>query len=709
MAVHFRASSFWSRLAAGALIGLLAAMPSLGVADEVDENQQTCDNQNADPDERIPACTRLLDSGRKDIDVGIIYNVRANAWYKKGNFDRAIADYLITLDHNPRLSSALLMLGNSYFKKADYRSAIKAFSDALAVEKKPAELLQLHNNRGNAQLNVGEFSSAVRDFGEAININRKFAPAYNNRGIAYSKYKKFDLAIKDFAKAIEIKPDFVDSYMGRAEVLIVEKADLDGGIRDYDKAISLDPKNWRAYSARGEALRLKGSLDRAMTDHEEAIRLNPSPESYGNRALTWKSRALTSKSRALTSEANEDFDRAISDYDNAILLNPNHVSAYAGRGEIDRLKGDLDRSLADLDKAVTLNPKSTVSLYQRGETLRAMGAFDRAIADFDEALRLLPGLAAVHTARGLAYESKGNLAKARADFDRALTLPSVSDAETTKPAQEIAKSHLAALDLAALEEKQRESKQLEAKQTKSPEFPPQAALADPGRRVALVIGMSAYASHATLPNAKHDAQAVGASLREVGFQVIERYDLKKGELENTLKNFGHEVTAANWAVIYYAGHGIEIGGTNYLIPIDAKLTTDRDVSFEAVSLDNVMLSAEGAKKLHLVLLDACRENPFAGTMQRTRSIVSRGLASIEPEAGTMVVYAAAAGEVAMDGTGDHSPFAQALINNFKKPKVEIRKLVDLVRDDVMKVTERHQRPFHYGTLPGDEDFYFRWK
>jgi tetratricopeptide (TPR) repeat protein len=248
-----------------------------------------------------------------------------------------------------------------------------------------------------------------------------------------------------------------------------------------------------------------------MTDHEEAIRLNPSPESYGNRALTWKSRALTTKSRALTPEANEDFDRAISDYDNAILLNPNHVSAYAGRGEINRLKGDLDRSLADLDKAVTLNPKSTVSLYQRGETLRAMGAFDRAIADFDEALRLLPGLAAVHTARGLAYESKGNLAKARADFDRALTLPSVSDAETTKPAQEIAKSHLA-----ALEERQRELK-IEAQQKKSPEFPAQAALSDPGRRVALVIGMSTYASHATLPNAKHDAQAVGASLREVGF------------------------------------------------------------------------------------------------------------------------------------------------------------------------------------------------
>jgi uncharacterized caspase-like protein len=243
----------------------------------------------------------------------------------------------------------------------------------------------------------------------------------------------------------------------------------------------------------------------------------------------------------------------------------------------------------------------------------------------------------------------------------------------------------------------------------------QRALADPGRRVALVIGMSAYASHLALPNAKRDAQSVAASLRDVGFQtVVEGYDLDKRQLESKLQSFAQQATTANWAVIYYAGHGIEIGGTNYLIPIDAKLATDRDVSFEAVPLDHVMLAAEGAKKLHLVLLDACRDNPFARTMQRTagltsRSIVSRGLASIEPEAGTMVVYAARAGEIAMDGTGDHSPFAQALVNNFKKPRIEIRKLVDLIRDDVMKTTDRHQLPFHYGSLPGDEDFFFRWK
>jgi tetratricopeptide (TPR) repeat protein len=723
MAIRFRVFRFRAHLLAAAFATLfLGAMLSLAAADPIDETKQTCDNWKADPDDRIPACTRLLEFGVKDADVGEIYVSRAKGWHQKGNFDNAIADYRAALNRNPKLSAALQGLGDSYFRKSEFHSAIKAYSDALVVEKKSEKKSELFNSRGLAQSNVGEFSSAVKDFGEAIKVNPKFLSAYNNRGIAYTMYKQFESAIKDFTKAIEIDPRFVDAYMSRSGVLIYEKGDLDGGLTDIDRAISLDPKNGKAYSSRGEVMRQKGNLDQAIADHETAIRLNQTPESFGNRALAWKDKG--------------DLDRAIADYDDAIFLNPNFALAYAGRGEILRLKGEFVRSLADLDKAVGLNPKSAPSLYLRGKTLQETGALDRAIADYDEALRLIPGLAAVLTNRGLAYESKGDLPKARADFAEALKLPPLSDAETTKPAQATARSHLAALierEKEALEKAAREAKEarekatreakeaLEAKAMKAAEFSlatsnsSQPALADPGRRVALVIGMSAYASHSALPNAKRDAQAVAASLRDVGFQtVVEGYDLNKRKLESTLQSFAQQAMTANWAVIYYAGHGIEVGGTNYLIPVDAKLATDRDVSFEAVPLDHVMLAADGAKKLHLVLLDACRDNPFARTMQRTdsltsRSVVSRGLASIEPEAGTMVVYAARAGEVALDGKGDHSPFAQALVNNFKKPRVEIRKLVDLIRDDVMKATDRHQLPFHYGTLPGEEDFYFRWK
>lgn len=267
-----------TRLIAGALTVLVVGSgPLVALADEIDENRQLCDNLKADPDERIPACTRLIESGRKDPDLGAIYHVRANVWYLKGNFDNAIADYKNAVNHNPKLFSALQGLGNSHFRKGEFLLAIKAFSDALAVEKKSnlPPSAELYNNRGLAQLNIGEFSSAVRDFGEAVKVDPKFASAYNNRGIAYSEYKQFEPAIKDFTKAIELNPKLVDAYISLAAVLIVEKGDVDGGIKNYDKAISLDTKNWKAYSARGEARRLKGDLDQAMVDHEEAIRLNP--------------------------------------------------------------------------------------------------------------------------------------------------------------------------------------------------------------------------------------------------------------------------------------------------------------------------------------------------------------------------------------------------------------------------------------------------
>jgi uncharacterized caspase-like protein len=161
--------------------------------------------------------------------------------------------------------------------------------------------------------------------------------------------------------------------------------------------------------------------------------------------------------------------------------------------------------------------------------------------------------------------------------------------------------------------------------------------------------------------------------------------------------------------VYFAGHGVELNGTNYLIPIDARLATDRDVEFEAVPLDRVMSAVGGAKRLRLVMLDACRDNPFVSQMRRsvaTRSI-GRGLSSVEPEAGTLVVFAAKHGQVAFDGEGVSSPFVTALLKRMKMPGLEVRRLFDHVRDDVLEMTQRRQQPFSYGSLPGSQDYYFR--
>jgi hypothetical protein len=158
-----------------------------------------------------------------------------------------------------------------------------------------------------------------------------------------------------------------------------------------------------------------------------------------------------------------------------------------------------------------------------------------------------------------------------------------------------------------------------------------------GKRVALVIGNSAYKNADTLPNPERDAKLVADALKRTGFETVTLLtDLRKDALVSALRDFAARAETADWAIVYYAGHGMEVGGIDYLIPTDAKIAADRDIGFEAVPLEQVLNAAEPAKKLRLVILDACRVNPFASQMKRTQTVasrsVSRGLAAVEPEA-----------------------------------------------------------------------------
>src|SRR5213075_1406954 len=159
------------------------------------------------------------------------------------------------------------------------------------------------------------------------------------------------------------------------------------------------------------------------------------------------------------------------------------------------------------------------------------------------------------------------------------------------------------------------------------------------------------------------------------------------------------------AVVYYAGHGIELDGTNYLIPVDATLETDTDVLDETLSLDRVLVAVEPAKQLRLVILDACRDNPFAKTMKRTIAsrAVGRGLAKVEPTSpNTMIAFAAKAGSTASDGDSRNSPFAAALLEHLPKPGLDLRRAFGFVRDDVLKNTGNKQEPYVYGSLGGND-------
>lgn len=231
------------------------------------------------------------------------------------------------------------------------------------------------------------------------------------------------------------------------------------------------------------------------------------------------------------------------------------------------------------------------------------------------------------------------------------------------------------------------------------------------KRVALVMGNSNYQNVNPLANPANDAEMMSATLRNAGFDLVDlKRDLKANQMRRALRDFSDQVRDADMAIIYFAGHGIEIDGVNYLIPVDAVLERDIDAFDEAVPLDRLLSVIEPARQLRLVILDACRDNPFANQMKRTLAVasrsVSRGLAAVEPDAGTLVVFSAKDGETSFDGDGANSPFAKAFLKNLKTPGLEVRRLFDFVRDDVLDATQHRQNPFSYGSVSGRQDFYF---
>jgi tetratricopeptide (TPR) repeat protein len=391
-----------------------------------------------------------------------------------------------------------------------------------------------------------------------------------------------------------------------------------------------------------------------------------------------------------------EYDRAIADFDVSIRLDPASAWTFNNRGSAWYFKGDADRAIADFDEAIQRDPAYALAYHNRGEVRNDKGDFNGAIADYGTAIRLDPDYTAAYTDRALAYQRIGDLAQAGQDFRAALSQPAkYSDGEQ---AQTTAREQLAAL-------------------TPAERRPPAAAIPfsvppvhdAEGRRIALVIGNSAYTAIPALPNPPRDADLLAAVLQRAGFEAVKRVsDLGREKFLEALEAFASDARQADWAVIYFAGHGIEIGGVNYLVPIDARLETERDVQLEAISLDQVLAAVEGARKLHLVMLDACRNNPAVARMRGTTPTrgFSRGLAPIEPASGTLVVYAAKHGQTALDGGNGNSPFAAALAKMLPRPGVEINKLFRLVRDDVMAATDGRQEPFTYGSLPGREDYYF---
>jgi len=500
---------------------------------------------------------------------------------------------------------------------------------------------------------------------------KDLALAYAVRGQAFRVKRNYDKAITAFSAAHDADPD--DPVFINARGFTYEqKGDDDHAMADYNLALQMHWNFAGALYNRGTLYMRKGALQSALDDFNAALKIKP--DFY---------RALAERGRVLT--INKDFDGALADFAEAERIDP-----AAGQARLDRclaytVMGKFDQAIADCNSVVEKAPKFQFAVVSLADAYQAKGDLDAALKDYNSVLGMNPNNVRAHTGRGQLFERKHDLAQARADYRSAAFALTPYDSFETALARQIARERLAAL---------------------TPQAP---SAPDTVRRVALIIGNGAYKNVHQLDNPPRDAKLVAGALRDIGFQtVIQTNDLTRDKFFDALHTFAAEAEKADWAVVYYAGHGFEVGGVNYLVPVDAKLAADRDAETEAVALEQVIAAVGGAHKVRLVMLDACRDNPFAPTMQRTMELklVDKGFSNIEPTAGFMVVYAAKHGETALDGDGVDSPFATAVARDLKQPHVEVRKLFDLVRDDVWSASRHQQQPFTYGSPPGREDFYF---
>jgi uncharacterized caspase-like protein len=231
------------------------------------------------------------------------------------------------------------------------------------------------------------------------------------------------------------------------------------------------------------------------------------------------------------------------------------------------------------------------------------------------------------------------------------------------------------------------------------------------KRVALVVGNSNYAQVGTLANPANDANDIASALKAAGFEVILGIDVDKREFDTKVRNFADILENADAAIFFYAGHGLQVAGRNFLLPVDARVQTERDLDFDAVNLDFILKQMElgRADKTNIVFLDACRDNPFTRNLARsmgTRSAsIGKGLAQVDTGVGTFIAYSTQPGNVALDGTGRNSPFTAALAKRVREPDRNLTSVMIEVRKDVLAATGGKQVPWDHSALTGE--FYFQ--
>jgi len=486
-------------------------------------------------------------------------------------------------------------------------------------------------------------------------------------------------------------------------------------IADATEAMRLQAGQITLYNLRGSAYFDKGEYDIAIADFNDALRIGPpSGIVYHNRGNAWRRKG--------------DNAKALADYDQAIQLGPKDAYTYQNRGATKQALGDLDGALTDINEAIRINPTQASVYNNRAVIWRAKGDIDRAIADSSEAIRLAkakapvnvmtpPGsvLISAYIQRGLSYEAKSDYGHAREDYNA--TLEGVAPDAGSKANQATTKARLALLSDAIAPAPQAPAPTPELKTTPgqspiSAPAPTPFPIASTGKRVALVIGNGAYAHVKALPNPPNDAHAIAKNLRELGFRVSEGIDLDRASMQKITREFLLDAAHAQTAVLYFAGHGVQVDGRNFLVPVDVRLQPGINPIETMIDMDTILAALDDQVRTNILIFDACRNNPMAeqrvASAGSSRAIEAGGLAPPSAPvagttlgAGTLIAFATAPGQVALDGEGANSPFSAALSRHIGTPGLEVQQMLTRVRAEVVAATKSKQVPWSNSSLLGE--------
>ena len=551
-------------------------------------------------------------------------------------------------------------------------------------ERSGQPLANAHYNRALRYREQGDEASALNDINAAIGIYKKDADFYDMRANIYYSMPIYEKALEDFVQYTKLVPREATGYFNQA-ICQKELGDYASALRNLDKADRISPNDAETVRELGIVHAKKGEFETGLNLLNRSIELS----NQDGLAYNWRGRVLIDLGR---------HEEAVRDLDRALELDSNQPDVYGNRAFAKMALGRYTETLADYDKAIAAYPREAGYYNNRGETKFKIGDARAAIKDLDQALAIDSALGDAYFNRAAAEESIGLNEAALADYRRALEhapLPENRDSVARRKIEDL-NQQVSVLGRGGSAER---------KGAPTSNFAPIIAN---GKRIALVIGNGAYQHMPALDNPAHDAQDMANALEKLGFTVTLAIDADRLTMEDKLASFARQARESEIALAFYAGHGMQNDGINYLIPVDGELNDTTDIR-RFIAVKDLIADLRNAKNVRILILDACRDNEallqLAASLPKTRSsALDKGLADEKAE-GVLIAFATQPGKVAEDTAGGrNSPFTSALINNLDTPGLDVRLVMTRVRAEVVKATDGRQRPEVSDSLIGEFSF-----